>query len=154
MKEKFYKTYDILYDIYPEDSLAYKIGFRDSAFTKNVISELRKFNFEQEQFTLMMRTTIQLFEMEENYPLRPDAKMFLISNFNQMIVKPIIYLKQENNIDITTGDLLRTIAKDLNTILKYSLKIKKEEKISGHEMMKAIDNLWPTLESTKYELWG
>lgn len=154
MKEKFEEAYNLLYDIYPEEGLVYRMGFRDSAFTKDTISELRRFNLEQERYLLMMRTTIQLFEMKNKFPLRVDAKLFLLTNFNQMIVKPLVHLQDENMIDLSANDLLNTIAQDLNRILYYSLELKKEEKVSGHEIMTAIDKLWQTLESTKYELWG
>lgn len=154
MKEKFDKAYELLYGIYPEEGLVYRIGFRESVFTNQTISELRRFNLEQEKYLLMMRTTIQLFEMKHYSPLRSDAKLFLLTNFNQMIVKPLVHLQDENSIDITSSDLLNTISRDLNQILNYSLELKKEDKISGHEIMTAIDKLWLTLESTKYELWG
>lgn len=155
MKKKFYRTYDQLFDIYPEDSLAYRIEFIDNKLTKEAIRELREFKYQQENYVTMMRKTITLYEIEKEIQFRPDAKLFLVINFNEMIVKPLIFRQLENEKETSPKDLFITIQLDLIRVMNHAVEFKQnDEDISGHRIMKSIDELWGKLDSTKYELWG
>jgi len=154
MKEKFSRTYDELYEIYPERFFLDKLYRTSFPMLKRMRSEYREFFIKEELFSELIKREIYEFELINKFPFRTDAKYFLLVNFNNMIVKPLLYqvLKGDTELsEIQINDLIKT---DIKTILRHSLEIKKEDKISGHEIMKSIDLLWPTLNSTKIELWG
>lgn len=155
MKDFYNRIYDQLYDGYPDEFIALKLGyFRGTNLTNQFFEELREFVYEQEYYVGNMRQQIMSYEMDNEFFLRADAKMFLVSNFNQMIIKPLIIARTEKRIDLNREQLSSIIKKDLNTILRYTYDNRKEKKASGHEIMRAIDNLWIELESTKFEVWG
>lgn len=156
MKEKFNKTYDSLYDMYPDGYFVH----RSSRFDKDhlgfvkISSELREFYIRQEAIIELLRREILNFEIQRKFPFRPDAKYFLITNFNNMIVKPILYQILENDKEISEETLREYVTSDIKTIMYNSLEIRKEKLVSGHDILKSIDSLWSQLQSTKMELWG
>ncbi|WP_445908871.1 hypothetical protein [Yeosuana sp.] len=155
MNDNYYRIYDQLYDTYPDEFLALRLGaFRGTYLANRFIEELREFIYEQEYFVGIMRQTIMIYEMDNKFFLRPDAKMFLVTNFNQMIIKPLLVARTENKIDLNQKSISEMIQSDLKTILRFTYEIKKEKQASGHDVMKAIDQLWGKLESTKLEIWG
>ncbi|WP_339884659.1 hypothetical protein [Polaribacter vadi] len=155
MNDNYNKIYDQLYDSYPDEFIALRLGtFQGTFFANQFIRELREFVSEQEYYVGKMRETILLYEMNNSFFLRPDAKMFLVTNFNQMIVKTLIVAKAEKQLDLSKKSLSKMINNDLETIMSYTFKIKKERKASGHDVMKAIDQLWGQLECTKLKIWG
>lgn len=155
MNENYYRIYDQLYDSYPDEFMALRLGaFRGTYLANQFIEELREFVYEQEYYVGIMRQSILMYEMDNGFLLRPDAKMFLVTNFNQMIIKPLIVAKAEKKIELTQKSISEIIKNDLVTIMKFTYEIKKEKKASGHDVMKAIDQLWGKLESTKLEIWG
>lgn len=155
MNENYYRIYDQLYDSYPDEFMALRLGaFRGTYLANQFIEELREFVYEQEYYVGIMRQSILMFEMDNGFLLRPDAKMFLVSNFNQMIIKPMIVAKAEKHIELNQKSIAEIIKNDLVTIMKFTYEIKKEKQASGHDVMKAIDQLWGKLESTKLEIWG
>ena len=154
MKDKFNRAYEELYEIYPERFFLDKLYRTDFPMLERMKSEYREFFIKEELFSEIIKREIYEFELKNKYPLRTDAKYFLLVNFNNMIIKPILHqiLSGDKELsEILINDLIKT---DIKTILKNSLEIRKEEKISGHDIMKSIDVLWPTLNSTKIELWG
>lgn len=156
MKEKFNETYDLLYDMYPDGYFVNRFSRFDKDFLglARMSSELREFYIRQEAIIELIRREILNFEIQQQFPFRPDAKYFLITNFNNMIIKPILYQILHNDKE-TTEDLLREyVTADIKTIMYDSLEIKKEKLISSHDILKSIDSLWPKLLSTKMELWG
>lgn len=155
MKEKFHIAYDQLYDMYPEDSLTLRFGeYSKSRLGSILVREMREFVYGQEYFLQTIKNTIMLFELENKHSLRPDAKYFLLTCFNQMIIKPLVYLSIEKKFELNESDFKQVIEKDITTILNYCNRHKKEMIISGHDVLKSVDNLWGELISTKYELWG
>lgn len=156
MKEKFNKTYDLLYDMYPDGYFFHRFSRFDKDFLgfARMSSELREFYIRQEAIVELLRREILDFEIQRKYPFRPDAKYFLITNFNNMIIKPILYQILENENEISENLLREYVTEDIKTIMYNSLEIRKEELISGHDILKSIDTLWPKLLSTQMELWG
>lgn len=155
MKDFYNRIYDQLYDGYPDEFIALRLGtFRGTNLGNQFFEELREFVFEQEYYVGNMRQQIMLYEMDNGFFLRADAKIFLVTNFNQMIIKPLIIARTEKQIDLNREELSHIITKDINTILRYTYDHRKENKASGHEIMRAIDNLWGELESSKFEIWG
>lgn len=155
MNNNYYRIYDQLYETYPDEFLALRLGaFRGTYLASKFIEELREFVYEQEYFVGIMRQVIMIYEMDNKFFLRPDAKMFLVTNFNQMIIKLLLLARTKNQIDLNQKSISEIIKSDINTILKLTYQIKKEREASGHDVMKAIDQLWGKLESTKLEIWG
>lgn len=155
MKDDYYRIYDQIYDNYPDEFLALRLGsFRGTYLTSRFTEEFREFVYEQEYFVGIMKQTIMNFEMDNRFFLRPDAKMFLITNFNQMIIKPLLIASTEKIIDLNQKTISEMIQSDLKTILRFTTEIKKERQASGHDVMRAIDQLWGELASTKLEIWG
>lgn len=156
MKEKFNQTYDLLYDMYPDGYFVHRFSRFDKNFLgfANMSSELREFYIRQEAIIELLRREILNFEIQRKFPFRPDAKYFLITNFNNMIIKPILYQILENDKEISEDILREYVTSDIKTIMNNSFEIRKEERISGHDILKSIDSLWPQLQSTKMELWG
>ena len=155
MNDNYYRIYDQLYDTYPDEFLALRLGtFRGSFFANQFYEELREFIREQEYYVGIIRQTIMVYEMDNRFFLRPDAKMFLVTNFNQMIIKPIIIAKNENSLNLKQYSISEIIEKDVKTILRHTFEIKRDKEASGHDIMRAIDQLWGKLESTKLEIWG
>lgn len=156
MKEKFNKTYDLLYDMYPDGYFIHRFSRFDKDFLglARISSEFREFYIKQESIIELLRREIHDFELDQKYPFRPDAKYFLITNFNNMIIKPILYLVLENDKEISEELLREYVIEDIKTIMHKCLEIKKEDFVSGHDILKAIDLLWPILSSTKLDIWG
>lgn len=162
MNRKFNRIYDQLYDFYEGRNILYKIPEMNNRLFEELYYELRNFNLRIELFTQRVRYNITIFEFENNFPLREDAKFFLLTTFDNMIIKPIVsyYLDEsednEPNINFENFDkeLFEIIDFDINLILRNSLRNKKEEKISGHEILKTVDNLWGEMKSSKVEIWG
>lgn len=154
MKQKFYQAYDELYEMYPEGYFLHRFASHDNFLFKRLTSELKEFYLKQEQLVESLKKEIEKFEFQHRFPFRPDAKYFLISNFNNMIVKPIIFQILRDDKEITEEQLKNYLLTDVQTIMSNALAYKKEEKISGHDVLKSIDSLWPQLQSTKMELWG
>lgn len=153
MKNSFYKIYDYLYDIYSEEILSHRLSL-GSTIWKSRFRDERRFALYQEEFIELIHEVIREFEYANNFPLRPDAKLLLISCFHHMIIKPIVFSYLEDESNITRNQLSFTIKSDLNLILTQSVEINRNNEISGHVILKQIDNLWGKLESTKFELWG
>jgi len=154
MKEKFSRTYDELYDIYPDGYFLHRLARFDNVLLSNISSELREFYSKLEPMVEIIRVEIQRFEVKNRWPFRPDAKYFIVTSFNNMIIKPIIYQIIQNDNEVSENQLKEFIQADVNSIMNLSFEIKKEDKISGHDILKSIDSLWPKLQSTKMELWG
>ncbi|NIJ46632.1 hypothetical protein FHR24_003127 [Wenyingzhuangia heitensis] len=154
MKEKFNQVYDELYEIYPERFFMDNLYSTKHRGLERMKSEFRELFIKEELFAELIKREINKFEYENNYPFRYDAKYFLLINFNNMIVKPILHLIIKGDKEFLEPQINDLIKTDIKTILDNSLRLKTEEKISGHEIMKSIDTLWPNLNSTKMELWG
>lgn len=155
MKEKYNIAYDKLYDMYPDGYFIQRFSrFEPLYGLKEFSLELREFFIRQEAIVESLRREIYLFELEQKFPFRSDAKYFLITNFNNMIIKPILFQILDNDKEISEDMLREFVIADIKTIMRNSIKIKKEDKVSGHEIMISIDSLWPELQSTRMELWG
>lgn len=154
MKDKYYQSYDELYDIYPEGYFLNRFARHDSILFRRFASEISIFYLKQEEFAELIKREIYNFELEHRFPLRPDARYFLLTNFLNMIVKPIMYQILQNDQDVAEEELRSYVQTDIKTILNRTLSSRKEVKISGHDIMRSIDQLWPELYSTKMELWG
>lgn len=136
--------------MYPEEYILYRLA----SYNSSLFKELREFHLKQEKLVLLLKNEIIEFEFNHNLPFRPDAKYFIISNFNNMIIKPIMLQSNNNDQEINDDQLKKYLISDVRTIMFNALENRKEDKISGHDILKSIDSLWLQLQSTKMEVWG
>jgi hypothetical protein len=71
--------------------------------------------------------------------IRPDARLFILVNLHQMIVSPLLKVRE-----IPLEELRAMVAKDLQTSLRQALQGGGE--ISGHAVLNAVHHLWKHLE--------
>ncbi|WP_053990088.1 hypothetical protein [Mangrovimonas sp. TPBH4] len=137
MDSNYYKIYENLYAdyLYDWDRQRRVSFYTDYDFIKTI------------------RRSIDRADTENN--LRPDAKYFLMVNFHHLIVRPLMESRLEiyfpNHKEFL--DLEYSIQTDIGTIISESIKDNKED-VSGHQIMKTIDNLWRELRTTRLEIWG
>ncbi|MDE5488687.1 hypothetical protein [Elizabethkingia meningoseptica] len=162
MKDEYNKIYEQLFDYYEENDLFYKINPDYSKALQYIYYEFKDYNLRRQIFSERVKRNIMDFEYKNRFPLRSDAKFFLVSTFDNMIVKPILqnYLEKKkletNNYysDFESG-LFEIIDYDIKLILNNSLtKRQGEEKISAHQIIRSVDNLWGEMKSSKIEIWG
>jgi hypothetical protein len=80
--------------------------------------------------------------------LRPDAKLFLLINFLQMIVLPVSLSERGSNVD-----LRRILFADTVTLLKQSADETNERDVSSHAVLKALTKNWKKLNFSALKLW-
>jgi hypothetical protein len=80
--------------------------------------------------------------------LRPDAKLFLLINFLQMIVIPVILARRQDG-----PDLGRILFADTVTLLKESADETNETDVSSHSVLKALTKNWQRLNVSALKLW-
>ncbi|MGE8514423.1 MAG: hypothetical protein ACN6N7_17105 [Chryseobacterium culicis] len=162
MKDEYNKIYEQLFDYYEEGDLFYKINPDYSKVLQNIYYEFKDYNLRRQIFSERVKRNIMDFEYQNKFPLRSDAKFFLVSTFDNMIVKPILqnYLEKNrlgtnNYYSDFESELFEIIDYDIKLILNNSLnKRQGEEKISGHQIIRSVDNLWGEMKSSKIEIWG
>ncbi len=88
-------------------------------------------------------------------PIRDDAVLFLIVNFETLVGYPLSLEGHLGLDDLSTG-----IAADTKTVLEDAQAARAENSasdggpISGHEIVDAISRSWDRLWSTTQDLWG
>ena len=145
MRQEFYQAYDVLYADY-----VYNNDIRDRRYFP---PNLGLYEYD------LVRIIRRAIDQSNDRPLRPDAKYFLLINFHNMIVRPLLeYRLFRNRERIYTADpveLQGMIENDIKTIVGQAIQeIGNDQEISGHAIMRAIDTLWTQLSTTKFEIWG
>jgi hypothetical protein len=121
----------------------------------------------EQETVLETRRAIEQLEMEaqqhpdaRNMRLRPDAKLFLLSNFHLMVVVPLLENAYRNGPGPRAElnqDLVSAIKQDIETILEDAYSTAYEagvREVSGHAVMTSIDKLWKGLKTTSFRIWG
>lgn len=89
----------------------------------------------------------------ENF--RSDARYFLLVNFHQMIIRPLLEVRPYSNPILDPIDFFQAINDDVGTVIQNAREnASYGGEITGHSMMQSINNLWPQLRTTKFEIWG
>lgn len=139
MNKRLYDIYDLLYSDYVYDVLS---------------SNNRRMEDNEYYFTRIIRKAID--QADNNDQLRPDAKYFLIVNFHNLIVRPLLSRRPFD--DFRNGFYFSNLEDDIQTdiekIVQNSTSSNKENEISGHQIMKSIDILWKSLRTTSESTWG
>ncbi len=80
--------------------------------------------------------------------LRPDAKLFLLINFLQMIVHPVSLAGRRNQ-----SDLRRILFADTVSLLKEAAGETRDRDVSSHAVLKALTKNWMKLNLSALKLW-
>lgn len=136
MKRKFDDAFSRLYDDYAFEHDNYP----DSLYEGSIIRKIQK----------------SIESADPNHNLRSDAKYFLLVNFHHLVTRPLLDRDRffDRSYGIELDRLVETIQSDITDIITKAPASNNEDKISGHQIMKAIDNQWRYLKSTKLEIWG
>jgi hypothetical protein len=127
--------YDYLQSVRPTDS---RFGFRETEYS--LIRALRR--------------SIERADTYNN--LRSDAKYFLLVNFHQLIIRPLIE-SGRNKRPISEKQSFvyeDDIQADVEMIVSSAARNADLDGISGHQIMRTVDSLWGQLRTAKFEIWG
>jgi len=92
-----------------------------------------------------------LIELGLTRRLRPDARLFLFVNLHQMIALPLAYA-QAVQLEVRPVDSM--IRDDVRTVLEAAATESKEDEISGHAVLTALNNVWGKLRTVELNVWG
>jgi hypothetical protein len=140
MVSGFYDAYNNLYSNYADESGTLK---------------RTKASYNEFYYIRLIQRTI---DRENHNNLRPDAKYFLLVNFHQLIIRPL--LANDNLFNglsfYPISNLEDIIEADIKTIIKASKSglNRTQDEISGHRVMTVINEMWQTLNVTKFDIWG
>ncbi len=113
----------------------------------------------------IIRRSIENTELElsqnifdQSVTFRPDAKFFLLTNFHLMIVRPLQERKNtwwdQTKIERNYSEDIKSDIRKIMSFAADTAKAKQKKIVSGHEIMKAIDQNWKQLKLTSLEIWG
>jgi len=91
-------------------------------------------------------------ETRDSLSIRPDAKYFLLSNFVQVILIPVIAADAYADVK----QLLEDAAADVTIVLDeatQSTADERDEGVSSHDIIQSINNVWYRLKLTDALQW-
>ncbi len=141
MEKKYHEIYDRLY--------------QDYVYEQDFMRKRRPIHPDEYYITKSIKKSID--KSNENAKLRPDSKYFLVVNFHHLIIRPLIDGKpyRSRSKEKILFDIEDSIHSDINTIINHAVESSEgNNEISGHVIMRCIDQLWPKLKTTKFEIWG
>ena len=130
MRKEHYEIYRQLSDLYHQKYRSNETSLLETHsdpifFIKKVVSDI-------------------VLELNIEEYLRPDARHFLIINFHQMIILPLINSIDNENHKI--DDMLHLIKEDIRTILSSSKILAGDKKeISGSCILKSVSSCYENL---------
>jgi len=88
--------------------------------------------------------------------LRPDAKHFLLINFHQMVILPLIHHDiHPEELKIDLKKLSSELKHDAYHILSFAAKKKESrDEITSGDILKACAEIWGQLNLQVYDIWG
>ena len=101
-----------------------------------------------------------LSQFEPDIRLRSDAKLFLLSNFHLMVIRPLIerdwqypdFIGEEAALNLTSA-----VRDDIQFILKEAYLLaqnSRNQEVSAHMIMSVVDRLWKELRTMSFKLWA
>lgn len=90
----------------------------------------------------------QIFSPYAGRRLRPDAKLFLLINLLQMIVRPVSLAGRRNQ-----SDLGRILFADTVSPLKEAAGETRDREVSSHAVLQALTKNWMKLNLSALKLW-
>lgn len=148
MRESFERIYKELSDFY---RLSFSVGFSmpitNKGYIRFIIDSIEWIND-------AIESSIKKFRLEDR--VRSDAKHFLLINFHQMVVMPIINPRNEHYpVEVNSGELHAFINEDINEILyTASTKEDADRQITGTSLIKVLPEMIDSLRISKLEIWG
>jgi hypothetical protein len=80
--------------------------------------------------------------------LRPDAKLFLLINFLQMIVLPVSFARRTSEADLGQALFVDTVS-----LLQDAAEETRDRDVSSHAVLKALTKNWNKLNLSALKLW-
>jgi len=156
MKRQYNRIYEDLFNQYIDEFYNERYRSRLSKYFHRRLRDEDDYYYLQDEFMRMTENELDELEVEGNFSLRGDAKLFLLTNFHQMIIRPILLASISRQIRplFHREELLTMVRDDLRTIVKFSREYSNGEEISGHSIMRTIDKIWEKLKSSKLDIWG
>lgn len=159
MREEFKKIYTELYEEYVnqgsynprEHKLTWHTTLLYEEYVKQVLHN-------SHEYKLMWHTTLAIeknsSKLDLDQSLREDAKLFLLVNFHQMVLKPVLNSNSHNH---NMEDLMRSLNDDIYLILqtcRENMNTHNKSYISAHMILSAIDQRWEDIKTLIKDLWG
>jgi hypothetical protein len=167
MRRKYYQIYQDQYEDYIGENKRNFSGREEEYLVRSIRNAIDKWDVKQfgvnksyddyeDDFIESEGTIGRGSRYSFNSRLRPDAKLFLLNNFHQMIVKPLINDYNFEMEDINISKMKQECEEDVEVILNKSIEEIEyhENEISGHLIMRIMDRLWRGLNMTRMEVWG
>ncbi|MCX2745324.1 hypothetical protein OO013_15710 [Mangrovivirga sp. M17] len=88
-----------------------------------------------------------------NVTIRPDAKLFTLIIFHQMVAIPILSDKKSVN----TENINSFIKSDINDLMNFAKEEKQNsqvKEVTAHTILSLIDKHWDSLNISKQEWWN
>lgn len=149
MKDEFYEIYKDLYEVYRR----YTYLVPDYVFRlpfPGHFPNLRTIRWATEAIE-EAASKLQLTGR-----LRPDAKHFLLINFHQMVILPLVHPDSDpEKLGIDVKKLSSELKKDAYDILSYAARKKEsKEEITSGDILKACAEVWGKLHLQAFDIWG
>lgn len=143
MDEIYNNVFDTLFNEFPLVYGRYYDGLREAP-ADVVLTNLRE-----------IRNYISLEVDKKDYKrVRPDAKLFLISNYYHMVLLPVLMYNGEQNKKYPLNDDFKNqVRKDVNLIMTAANRSANEE-ITSHSIIMAINETWKNLFTTVRMSWS
>jgi hypothetical protein len=99
-----------------------------------------------------IKKAIDEYEKDPSPRIRPDAKYFLMVNFFELILFPIIVAGEPTT---NTDQLLEDADSDINNVLTGAAQssVRDAEGLSSHSIIKSLNNAWDGLKLTDALHW-
>ena len=132
------------YDIYNELRYAY----RNDYFLRRFDLPFGPWSPEQ---IIHLEKTIAEVEEKLQKPLRPDARLFLLSNFHLMVLLPANHPLAPQG---AAGQIQEAVQSDIRTIISAAAEQSENEReISGGAILRATAELWKELKTNAQNIW-
>jgi len=142
MRQEFYGIYGRLYSLYSTG--------RESLLTSRL--PIRSWRKRTALIAEAIRVAEERLSMGER--VRPDARLFLLVNLDQMVVLPVGLAGVEELTRHRYHGLLRTIVDDVMLLLSTAARDASNETVSAHHLITALATRWKDLKLAKHEIWG
>lgn len=123
----------------------------------------RGYTFSPNEFQLNSIIDDKIRSLNLTERIRPDAKVFLATNFDVLIVTPLMHFGE-----VDSNILQQNLSEDIKSILVSSAQVSNlrnrrngtildpinQYEISSHDVLIAIQSIWSLLLTLRIEVWG
>jgi hypothetical protein len=86
---------------------------------------------------------------ERGVRLRPDAELFLLLNFREMIARP---LDARGSVEVR-DELRGGLEHDIWTVAEAAAEDAEEPEVSGHQVVNALSKTWYRMITLRWGIW-